>query len=165
MSQQAPATLQAAREALRAALTSGLTYLKDAGSGNYENETLPAENVVPRSIWLVGASPPPDPFVCFAITGRGEASRNIPSRHLSITFWVVGSTEDEVTFLYEAVRARVHTGDRDAGFYTTDMSRTQSDSNLGVAFQECVERVAYAPDFDKTTNRWQLVAEYTAEAL
>lgn len=159
-------TLQAAREAIRAALTSPqLAYTKDTGSGDYTTLTLPTANVVPRSIWLLGDTPPPSPFICFAIAGRGETSRKIASRHLVVTFWVVGDTEDEVTFLYEAVRARVHTGDQDAGFFTSDMSRTAMETNLGVVFRQCVERATYPPDFDKTTARWQLVAEYTAEAL
>lgn len=163
---RAPRTLQAAREILFAALTSPVvTYQQDQGDGTgFAPIDLPAANVVPRSVWLVGDTPPPTPYVCFAVAGRGSTSRFIADRRLRIIFWVVGDYEDQITELYEAIRARVNFGDQDAGFFATDLSRVNTATQLGTVFREIVERTSYPADFDKTTARWQMVAEYDAIA-
>lgn len=162
----APRTLQAVREIIFTALTSpALQYYKDLGGGSgYSLLTLPTANVVPRAIWNVGPTPPPSPYICFAVRGRGQTSRYIGDRRMTATFWCVSELEDEVTELYEAVRSKVNLADQDVGPFATDMSTIGTLTNLGAIFREFIETNAYEPTWDRVTTRWQLVAEYSVIA-
>jgi hypothetical protein len=154
---------QAVRQILFATLTSPpLVYKQDTGSG-YSDITLPSTSVVPRAIWNL-VDNVPSTYVCFAIKGRGATSRAVADRRMVATFWIVGQDEDECEEIYEAIRARVHTGDQDPGFFATDLSRAGDVADLGAAIIECVEQTAYPCDFDKTTARWMKVVTFSMVA-
>ncbi len=156
-------TLQAVRQAVYAALTSpALTYQINAGPAL----TLPAASIQNRPIWSAVASgtEPPSPYVTFTVGGRGNIGRFSDERILDLKIWVSSSaSDDDVTEIYEAIRARLHLADQngfDDGLAPPDLSRVATGSTLGVNVRECVEYRVLPAEFDKASGRWYLSATY-----
>ena|GEM_PF-3920016 len=158
--------LQALAEAVYVAMTSPpLSYTTQNANGTYGSATLPAANVVKKAVWLSGPNPP-DPLVAFAVSGRGVKSRYLSDRDLRVKLWTVSNFPLAATFLYEAVRARLHLADQEGAEYasTGDISRAAAANALGVSVRECVEIEALPEEFDVQTGRWYCYAVFKVTA-
>lgn len=169
-------TLQAVRQVVYAALTSPqLVYTVNDGSPI----TLPVANVSSRAPWnpaVGGSLQPPSPFVAFSVGGRGHDTM-LAERQMRLKIWVSSnsttvSPDDEVTELYEAIRARLHGADDEATsdwlqFAPPSLSRTDTAQNLGLAVRRCREvgSGALPAEFETTSARWWISAEYVVIAV
>ena len=169
-------TLQAVRQVLYAALTSPpLQYAVNDGP----TITLSANNVAARPVWtpaVSGGSQPPSPYVAFSVGGGGNATM-LAERTLRMQIWVSSNSgtnapDDEVTELYEAIRARLHGADDDATsdwlqFVPPSLSRTPTAHTLGVTIRRCreINPGASPADFEPTSARWYVSAHYLIVAV
>lgn len=169
-------TIQAVRQVLYAALISPpITYnVNDVGP-----LTLPAANVAARPVWspaVGGSAQPPTPYVAFSVGGAGNATL-LAERSLRMQIWVSSCSsdvapDDEVTELYEAIRARIHGADDELTdnwlqFQPTSLSRSDTSQALGVAIRRCREMNpgALPAGFDTATARWYVSAHYEIVAV
>jgi hypothetical protein len=160
-------TLQSVRDAVFGALSSGLVYQVDTGSA-YSTATLPAENVVPRSLWLTGGDQAPDPLVCFNVGETGDiGGRQTPGeRVVRLRVWCVSKGEDEATFLYEAVRAALNYADQDAiPGGAPDLSRSAASYRLALAVRQIKLTGADPVEYDPSTGRWYVRATFRVNAI
>ena len=156
------------RQALFMALTTPqLNYTINDGS----TIALPAASIQPFAPWNLGDQPPADPLVCFAISGRGIESKQIPDRHLGMKIWVSASTDsDLVTDLYEAIRARL-SPDTDYGDGYVSWSRAAvtgqptGSNTLSATIRSCREEMVLQPEIEPATIRWWLTAEWSLVAF
>lgn len=169
-------TLQAVRQVLYAALTAPpLTYQINDGAPI----TLSAQNVAARPVWTpaIGGGPQaPSPYVCFAVGGAGHSTL-IAERGLRARIWVSSDSgsnapDDEVTELYEAIRARLHGADDEATsdwleFAPPSLSRIDTAHALGVAIRRCRELSpgAQPADYEPQSGRWYVSATYEIVAV
>jgi hypothetical protein len=161
-------TTQALRDAIYAVLTAvPLNYQVDA----QPLVIVPAAQIVPKAIWQLAQhfapNPPPMPVVAFAVEGvRRSFSRRIMERELRLHLWIISdASTDDVTMLYEAIRARIFLADQDAPPGTADLSRAASSTTLPLIVRECVEIEAGIPDFNDVDQRYEMKAEYSVTAL
>jgi hypothetical protein len=166
MLEQSP-TLQGLRAAVFQALTVPLlTYQID----QEPIQTVPAANIVAKSIWNLTAhfapNPPPMPSVAFAVTTVARRfSRALIERELRLQIWIVSDqSTDDVTMLYEAIRSRIYLADQDAPPGVSDLSRAASSTQLSLTVRACVEIDTTAPDFNDADQRFEMQAEYSVVA-
>lgn len=160
-------TLQAVRQALFRALTSPpLAYQINAGPV----QTLPSTSVQNQPIWSAVASgtTPPSPYVTFTVGSRGSIGRQTNERLLECKINVSSSgTSDDVTEIYEAIRARLQFADAngsDDGFAAGDLSAVPTPTTLGLSVRECREERVLPAEFEKASGRWYISATYSIVA-
>lgn len=160
-------TIQAFRQRVYAALTSPPLAYSINGAAPVD---LPSTSVIPRWLWEIGQTAPM-PLVAFAVEGRGDPSIVLGSatgiRSLRLKIWTVsGNGIDEVTSIYEAVRAVLNYADQDAPPGVTDLSRAGTGgSDQPLTVQLCREIDVHDPAYEIETKRWYLSAEYDVVAL
>lgn len=169
-------TIQAVRQVLYAALTSpALTYQINDGTPI----TLSSQNVAARPVWtpaVGGGAQPPTPYVCFSVGGGGHETM-LAERSLRARIWVSSNSadnppDDEVTEIYEAIRARLHGADDEATsewlqFAPPSLSRSDTAQALGLAIRRCREMRpgAQPADFEIASARWYVSATYEIVAV
>lgn len=154
-------TTQAVRQVVYEALTtSPLQYQINGGSV----QTLPADNVIPRAVWLPGVAQAPVPLIAFDVQPRGFTTRKLPDRNLRMMVWVVSSNgPDECTEICEAIVNLLHTADQDSEG-PAYIGRAAAAGILGVAVRKC-ECVGGSPtDYEAETSRWYRTLEFSIVA-
>ena len=159
-----PNTLQAIRQIIVDALTDPLlTYKLDDGKGDLVAHTVPADNVIPATIWQAGATPAM-PMVAFSLRAMPDKSRFLyGEREFTLKLWVVSKVgEDEVTQIYAAIFDRLQYADQDS---PRDLSRQAVGNKLGASIRLCREVRALPPAYEPESSRWNLSADYQIAAV
>jgi hypothetical protein len=137
--------------------------------------TLTAKNVSPRPIWTpgVGGQPMPvSPYIAFSIGGKAHDVL-IAERDLTMKIWVssnsINAPDDEVSEVYEAVRALLHGADDDVDAFETfpppTLSQAATATTLPLTVRRCREEHAFPVDFEPASARWYISATYRIVAL
>lgn len=172
-------TLQAVRQVIYYALTAPpLTYSINGSSPI----TLSAANVSTRAPWnlavgLTPQEPIPTPSVAFTVEGKSPWQM-IAERDMMLKIWVSSNStnlpafagpDDEVTEVYEAIRAILHGADDEAqtseAFPPASLTRVATDLALGLTVRRCRESHAFPADYEKDSARWWISASYRIVAL
>jgi hypothetical protein len=172
-------TLQAVRQVIYYALTTPpLTYTISGSSPI----TLSAANVSTRAPWnmavgLTPQDPIPTPSIAFTVEGRSP-TQMLAERDMMLKIWVSSNStnlpgdvgpDDEVTEVYEAIRAILHGADDEAqisgAFPPPSLTRVATDLALGLSVRQCREIHAFPADYEKDSARWWISASYRIVAL